>query len=391
MVSSTPDPFPILLMDGGLGTTLEANHSQKFDDSTPLWSSDLLLDEPSRNILLNAQRSFVNAGVDILLTATYQASLEGFSKTRRRKEENGRVVPLPESEGCGGGGGQEPTYYSDEDESSHLMRSAIPLAHTAITQSSTTDKRDTKAKIALSLGPYGATMVPSTEYSGNYDASHSTTPQLLSWHKKRLDIYQVEAETWYEIDYVAFETVPRIEEVEAVRRAMYSSVNGWDRKFWISCVFPGDESAQADKNFKLPDGSGVRELVEAMLEGAEGRALPWGVGINCTKIRKIPALIHEFEDAVEALIREGKVDGWPFLVLYPDGAEGLVYDTEKHVWEASDPKAGNEATVPWDERMIGIVKGVRDGRRWRGLCVGGCCKILPLDIANLRRRIDDEL
>lgn len=270
------------------------------------------------------------------------------------------------------------------------MRSAIPLARTAIT--TTTSSRtpiSKKLKLALSLGPYGATMTPSTEYSGQYDASHRTTPQLLSWHKTRLDIYQVDVETWYDIDYVAFETVPKIEEIEAVRRAMYTSINGWDRKFWISCVFPGVEMEEGRaRGFKLPDGSGVKAVVEAMLAGGEGRALPWGIGINCTKIGKLPALVKEFEDAVEALIRGAKVDGWPFLVLYPDGAEGLVYDTEKHVWEA-DEKAGPETTVPWDERMIAIVKDVRDGGRWRGLCVGGCCKVLPADVANLRRRIDE--
>ena len=71
---------PILLLDGGLGTTLEsAPYDFHFSSSTPLWSSHLLISSP--DTILAAQKDFVKAGCDVLLTATYQASFKGFVAT----------------------------------------------------------------------------------------------------------------------------------------------------------------------------------------------------------------------------------------------------------------------------------------------------------------------
>src|SRR5438034_1581599 len=69
----------VLLLDGGLGTTLEDTYQVQFSDTTPLWSGHLLISSPET--LLKAQTAFARAGADILLTATYQASLAGFSRT----------------------------------------------------------------------------------------------------------------------------------------------------------------------------------------------------------------------------------------------------------------------------------------------------------------------
>ena len=66
---------PILVLDGGLGTTLEDEHKVKFSTATPLWSSHLLVENVE--ILNTVQRDFANAGADIILTATYQASIQG--------------------------------------------------------------------------------------------------------------------------------------------------------------------------------------------------------------------------------------------------------------------------------------------------------------------------
>ncbi|KAG4429146.1 hypothetical protein IFR05_015375, partial [Cadophora sp. M221] len=74
-----PPQTPITLLDGGLGTTLADQHSYEFSPSNTLWSSLLLLTSPS--LLVAVQTAFVDAGVDILLTATYQASYEGFART----------------------------------------------------------------------------------------------------------------------------------------------------------------------------------------------------------------------------------------------------------------------------------------------------------------------
>src|ERR1700760_2588442 len=78
MTSTKPLP-PIHLLDGGLGTTLADKHGCIFNETTPLWSSQLLLTSPAT--LLSAQTDFADAGADIILSATYQASFAGFAKS----------------------------------------------------------------------------------------------------------------------------------------------------------------------------------------------------------------------------------------------------------------------------------------------------------------------
>jgi len=70
----------ILLLDGGLGTSLEDKYGVKFSNDTPLWSSHLLANGQS-DVLLACQRDFGNVPVDIMLTATYQVSIEAFART----------------------------------------------------------------------------------------------------------------------------------------------------------------------------------------------------------------------------------------------------------------------------------------------------------------------
>jgi homocysteine S-methyltransferase len=284
----SPSEPQILLLDGGLGTLLADQFAVKFDDSTPLWSSQLLLSSPST--LLSAQKAFAQAGADILLTATYQASFEGFER-------------------CG----------VQDDEAGEKMREAVGIARAAFAE---TGKRD--GKIALSLGAYGATMVPSQEYSGAYDEVHKNIEGLREWHLKRVRSFY---STWEEIEYVAFETLPLATEVLAVRKVMGIIQSEVGKKgFWISCVFPGKEN-------RLPDGSDVREVLRAMLGKSEGAVVPMGIGINCTKVGKLEGLIEEFEKAIRELVQEEEVVGWPALVVYPDGTNGEEYNTTTKEWE----------------------------------------------------------
>jgi homocysteine S-methyltransferase len=340
MTSSTKLIPPILLLDGGLGTTLADQYGCIFNDTTPLWSSDLLLTKPS--LLLEVQTAFANAGADIILTATYQASYTGFSKSG-----------------------------VSQSQAHKAMRRAVVIAR----QSFSGDNREYdwgslkngKGKVALSLGAYGATMTPSQEYSGKYDKEHVTVKQLREWHQERIDVFgpfgfkESNSESgdtekmemfqredcWKNIDFVAFETLPLLREIVAVREVMAYVWNltgvGSDnhsgdikKPFWVSCVFPGEGNS-------LPDGSSVKDVVEAMLEEKEGAARPMGVGINCTKIKKFESLIEEFESAVRDLVEKGGLKGWPSLVIYPDGTEGEVYNTTTKEWEKAE--ADNESSV----------------------------------------------
>ncbi|MCJ1244869.1 hypothetical protein MMC30_002070 [Trapelia coarctata] len=370
-------PCPILLLDGGLGTTLESPpYKVKFSTSTPLWSSHLLIEAPEA--ILAVQTDFVKAGCDVLLTATYQASYEGFAVTKR---EHNQSPPPPPGEPI-----QRNQGY-DRTEASMYMRKAVDISREALLQSSDPDK---PRQVALSLGAYGACMIPSQEYTGNYKpAALRTVEGLQNWHLERLGAFSESPVTWGKIDLIAFETIPVLSEIHAARQVI-SEVQLLDKKWYISCVFPNED-------LRLPDGSSVEEVARAMLQdGKKKLPKPWGIGINCTKVKKLERLIDLFEDAVGKMEEEergGKShdeakEQRPWLVLYPDGATHLVYNTSTQEWQPKDERANHDQRK-WDEEVFQIVKQTQERGFWRGLLVGGCCKTSPEDISSLRARLND--
>lgn len=326
-MSSLP---PLILLDGGLGTTLADQHGVVFDDSTPLWSSSTLLTPCGREVLSKVQTEFAREGADVLLSATYQLSYGGWA----RSVVDGVVV----------GGVKE--------DAARGMRGAVDAARAACaTIESGAREEGTRGqvgkKVALGLGAYGATMIPGQEYSGKYDGEHDSIDKLREWHLERLSAFvplpsqdftgderEEREQCWQSVDMVAFETLPRVDEILAVREVMGSLGKERGREFWVSCVFPGEGNC-------LPDGSSVREVVGAMLGEGKGER-PWGVGLNCTKIGKVENLVQKFEEEVGALLREGSE--WPALVLYPDGTNGEVYNTTTKVWEKKSGGNGSKVS-----------------------------------------------
>lgn len=287
---------PIIFLDGGLGTSLEDKYGVTFSNqTTPLWSSHLLVSDPQT--LAACHRDFGRVPVDVIETATYQVSICGFAATKTDQWPSG--IP--------------------RDQIPPFLRAAVDVADQA--------RANPDAKIALSLGPYGATMVPGQEYSGAYDHDHDDEDQLAHWWAERLALFEGD-DIMARVSYVACETLPRRDEIGAVRTALSLAQQGFtsSKPCWIACVFPGEGD-------RLPDGSSIQQVVEAMLLPAQSKAQPWGIGINCTKLHKLQDLVDKFEAAVSALVREGKISAWPALVLYPDGTNGEVYNTTTQRWE----------------------------------------------------------
>jgi homocysteine S-methyltransferase len=300
---------PLVILDGGLGTTLSLPpFNITFTPETPLWSSHLLLSDSSLSTLLAIQTSFVAAGAGVLLTDTYQASFSGFQRT--------------------------PGWIGEKRDAARLMRNAVKIARSAF------DAEGKKGTVALSLGPYGATMSPGQEYSGKYDEGHREVKQLEEWHWERLCAFlpvseevsgeekKEKEECWQNVDVVAFETVPLLKEIEAIRKAMSAVPAELQRPFWISCVFPGEGTA-------MPDGSTIKTLVKTLLS-KNGGAVPTAIGLNCTKVGKVEGMIDEFEAAVQELIGSGEVQTWPSLTVYPDGTDGEVYNTTTMTWDQKE-------------------------------------------------------
>ncbi|KAK0671029.1 putative homocysteine S-methyltransferase [Cercophora samala] len=347
-MEENPEPH-IKFLDGGLGTTLETNHGVKFSESTPLWSSHLLLTD--LHTLTKCQSSFARAGANIITTATYQVSINGFRNTKTEDWPNG--VP-PHKIGP-------------------FLHAAVRVARTAASEAG--------GQVALSLGPYGATMIPSTEYTGQYDIdpSEDMVYELYRWHRDRFTLFEKVHDLLSNVDYIAFETIPRIEEVKAIRECL--SIHQVRAPVWISVLFPGDDD-------KMPDGTSAEDAVTAMIGENYtnlGLCAPQFVGINCTRVSKLGGLVRKFTKTVERLVAKRAVSKWPGLVLCPDGTrKGERYNTETKEWEISEEGSNKEEEdMSWERQLALVIKEAKVSGEWSSIFVGGCCRTTPENISRL--------
>jgi len=89
------------------------------------------------------------------------------------------------------------------------MRRSVSLAHAARAEMA----GDGRARwVAASVGPYGAALADGSEYRGRYGRS---VRELTAWHRPRLEVL-AEAGP----DVLALETVPDIDEAEALMAAI---------------------------------------------------------------------------------------------------------------------------------------------------------------------------
>lgn len=181
-----------LVLDGGLGTLLEAHGH---DVSSDLWSARLLRDDP--DAVRAAHAEFAAAGADVLITSSYQLA-------------HGGVI--------------------DDDEVDALLHRSIGLAHEA-----------GDGFVAASVGPYGAFRANGSEYTGRYDLG---VDELRRWHRRRLEVLAAAG-----ADCLAIETIPSATEVEAIA-AELARLGRPDLPVWISLsassgALGGDELARA--------------------------------------------------------------------------------------------------------------------------------------------------
>lgn len=192
-----------LVLDGGLATELE---SRGHDLSGGLWSARLLRDRPEA--IAAAHGAFAAAGADIAVTATYQASFEGFAAAG-----------------------------IDRAETETLLRRSVDLARCS-------------RYVAASIGPYGAALADGSEYRGRYGR---TVAELAAWHRPRMELL-AEAGA----DVLALETVPDVDEAEA----LLAVLDELDHPAWLSYSIDGDATRAGqpiEDAFAL--AAGARNLV----------------------------------------------------------------------------------------------------------------------------------
>ncbi len=165
------------LLDTGLSTELERRGAPL---DPRLWSARLLLDAP--DLIVDVHLDNLRAGAQVLTTATYQASFEGFEQVLNLSPQASR----------------------------DLMARGVALARQAVARhrEETSSSSTPPPAVAGSLGPYGASLANGSEFRGDYSVSAAT---LEDHHAPRIEAL-LEAGA----DVLAFETLPRRDEAVLV-------------------------------------------------------------------------------------------------------------------------------------------------------------------------------
>lgn len=181
-----------VVLDGGMSNQLEA---AGHDLSDELWSARLLAERPEA--VTEAHLAYFRAGASVAITASYQATFEGFG---RRGLDRARAA--------------------------RLLARSVELARTAARQAADTGIRR-PLWVAASVGPYGAMLADGSEYRGRYGLS---VAELERFHRPRLETLAAAAP-----DVLALETVPDTDEAAALLRA----VRGLGVPAWLSYTVDG--------------------------------------------------------------------------------------------------------------------------------------------------------
>ncbi|MGV9314366.1 homocysteine S-methyltransferase [Streptomyces sp. NPDC003691] len=201
-----------VVLDGGLASLLE---ERGCDLSGDLWSARLLVDGP--DLIGAAHRTWVAAGARVLITASYQASFEGFGRGGLTRAEAGR-----------------------------MFARSVRLARSAAAES------DDEVWVAASVGPYGAVLADGGEYRGRYGL---TVRQLERFHRPRIEALAAAGP-----DVLALETVPDAVEAEALLRA----AAGCGVPVWLSYTVSGERTrAGQDLDAAFGPARGVDQVIAA--------------------------------------------------------------------------------------------------------------------------------
>ncbi|GMG88742.1 homocysteine S-methyltransferase [Biformimicrobium ophioploci] len=278
-----------LIIDGGLATQLEAQGCSLND---ALWSARLLRDDPQA--IVDAHRAYFEAGACCAISASYQATVSGFTSLGM----------------------------SVEDAEALILRS-VELAIIARDQFLRAHPENKEGLlIAASIGPFGAARGDGSEYTGNYGVSDA---EIAEFHRARLALLDQS-----EADILACETIPSLQEA----RVLAKLLQDMQTPAWVAFSCRDGRC--------LNDGTPITEVAKLF----EGHPRVRAIGVNCTSPAYIDGLIAE----IHAVAPERCV------VVYPNSGE--TYCADHKTWHGtSSPVECGDAAGRWYRSGASIIGG----------------------------------
>lgn len=282
-----------LLRDGAMATELER---AGITMHPTLWSAEALLTQPDAITLVHT--SYVDAGADVLTTATYQCSAEGFSRAG----------------------------YSHGDYL-NALRTGVRVAKAS--RDSAPTRVDAKSsyssyrqlQIFGGVGSVGAARADGSEFTAAYTR---TTDEYVTFHEERICVLAEEG-----VDTLLLETMPRLDEV-LVAAGIAMSVE-----------LPTVIMFSIGPDGRLPDGNTLEQAAHAL--SVFDNVI--GIGVNCCS----PTLV---QPALQALRSATTLP----LVAIPNRCDHWLADERR--WETGHERTNWQAFVPaWLDLGMGLVGG----------------------------------
>ncbi|KAK8548584.1 hypothetical protein V6N13_054632 [Hibiscus sabdariffa] len=312
------------VVDGGFATELE-RHGQDLND--PLWSAKCLISSPQ--LVRRVHLDYLEAGANVIISASYQATIQGFEAKGLSAEEAETLIKRSVDIAC-------------EARQIYLQRCAKGCWDFPHGRKTT----QRPVLVAASVGSYGAYLADGSEYSGNY-GDLVTLETLKDFHRRRVQILASSG-----ADLIAFETIPNKLEAQAYAELLEEE----------NMNIPAWFSFNSKDGINVVSGDSIAECVYI----ADSCDRVVAVGINCTPPRLIHGLILSIK----------KVTNKP-VVIYPNSGE--TYNAEAKQWEKSEGKTG--------EDFVSYVGKWRDAG---ASLFGGCCRTTPNTIRAISRVLFDK-
>lgn len=283
----------VVILDGALATELERRGAVLGDD---LWSARLLIEDPAS--IRQLHLDYYLAGADIAISASYQASFEGFARRGLSRKE-----------------------------SEVLLQDSVRMAQQARDQfweelhDPVENPGRRRPLVAASVGSYGAFLADGSEYHGNFNI---TCHELKEWHRPRLEALLSAAP-----DLLACETIPCLQEGDV----LVELLNEYgETPAWLSFSCRDGESVSSGEKF----GPCVA------LANCSPNIV--AVGLNCTAPR--------FAEQLLSIARRESVKP---LVCYPNSGE--LWDNPSQTWiSGSEHEQFTQLAATWKAvgaRLIG--------------------------------------
>ncbi|KXK16234.1 MAG: homocysteine methyltransferase [Chloroflexi bacterium OLB14] len=281
----------IIILDGALATELE-NRDCDLNDS--LWSARILIEQPE--LIQQVHLDYFKAGADVAITASYQATVEGFAKRGLNKSE-----------------------------AIDLIKKSVQIAKSARDEFWSDEKNRVDRNyplIAGSVGPYGAYLADGSEYRGDYELTEN---EFINFHRPR-----VEALIESGVDLLACETMPKFAEAQALIKLLseYPQASAW-------FTFTAKDGEHICHGEKIGD---VAKWLDSHNQVA-------GIGVNCSSPLHIPSLIDEIKKNTNKPI-----------VVYPNSGEVYISVTNSWHGETSCESFGLQAK-DWYTHGASVIGG----------------------------------